>query len=473
MEKLRNSRWFVLLIVLTAPFLSLMDIFIINIAIPAIKKGLHSSDAELQIVIAGYLLGYASFMITGGRVGDHFGRKKVFLWGMALFTLASCWCGLSDSALELNIARFLQGASASFMVPQTISFIQVLFTTPKDRAKAIGTFGLVLGLASMLGQFLGGFFTYFHFAVAGWRLIFFINLPIGIVAFIAGWLFIKETPLHTGAKFDISGAVILSLALFALIIPIIQGRELGWPQWCIAGLILSIVLFIWFVIDQKRKLKNEKVPLIDMNLFRIKDLNIGLLCVLFCYMVYNSYLLISTLLLQNGYHFNSLLTGCMFVMFGVGFSFSSFFAMQLVTKIGKTVLQIGTIVMMISIGLQIFMFSKATISPQKVFLLVLLHGLSAGWVMPPIMNVTLKSVPHHFAGAASGLYATVQQASGALGISIIGGVFFNKLSTNKSIPDYHLAFRYGAGLEFLMLTILFILFLFIPGGKTSAHHISE
>ncbi|SDS72096.1 drug resistance transporter, EmrB/QacA subfamily [Mucilaginibacter mallensis] len=473
MEKLKASRWFALLIVLAAPFLSLMDIFIVNIAIPAIRKGLHSSDAELQIVIAGYLLGYASFMITGGRAGDHFGRKKIFLWGMAVFTLASCWCGLSRSAFELNTARFLQGGSASFMVPQTISYIQLLFTEPKDRAKAIGTFGLILGLASMLGQFLGGFFTYYHFAIAGWRLIFFINLPIGIAAMIAAWFFIEEIPLHIGAKFDLSGSVILSLALFALIIPIIQGRELGWPLWCVLGLILSFVLFAWFIVDQNKKLKEKKEPLVDLNLFKIRDLNIGLLCVLFCYMVYNSYLLISTLVLQNGYHFNALLTGCMFVMFGVGFSFSSFFAMRLVTKIGKTVLQAGTIVMMISLGLQIFMFSGSIIAPQIVFLLVLLHGMSAGWVMPPIMNVTLRSVPHHFAGAASGLYATVQQASGALGVSIIGGVFFNKLSANKSSPDYHVAFRNGAGLELLMLGIMFVLLLFIPSGKTSGHYITE
>jgi EmrB/QacA subfamily drug resistance transporter len=472
-EKLSSSRWFALLIVLTAPFLSLMDIFIINIALPAIKNGLHSSSAELQIVIAGYLLAYASFMITGARAGDLFGRKKIFLWGMAIFTLASCWCGLSNSALELIIARFLQGASASFMVPQTISYIQLLFTDPKDRAKAIGTFGFILGLASMMGQFLGGFFIYYHFAIAGWRLIFFINLPIGIVSIIAAWFFIEETPLHKCEKFDLSGAAILSLALFALIIPIILGRELGWPPWCILGLIFSFVLFYWFIIDQKKKLKEKRAPLIDLNLFKIRDLDIGLLCVLFCYMVYNSYLLISTLILQNGYHFNALLTGCIFVMFGVGFSFSSSFAMRLATKIGKAVLQIGTIAMMVSLALQIIIFSETAISPQIVFPLVLLQGMSAGWVMPPIMNVTLKSVPHKFAGAASGLYATVQQASGALGVSIIGGVFFNKLSANSAMPNYPLAFRYGAGLEFLMLVILFILLLFIPGGKTSVQHISE
>jgi EmrB/QacA subfamily drug resistance transporter len=467
MERLSNSRWFSLVIVLTAPFLSLMDIFIINIAIPAIKKGLHSSNAQLQIVIAGYLLGYASFMITGGRAGDHFGRKKIFLWGMAVFTLASCWCGLCASALELNIARFLQGASASFMVPQTISYIQLLFAEPKARAKAIGIFGFTLGLASMLGQFLGGFLTYYHFAVAGWRLIFFINLPIGVAAMIAAWFFVRETPLHTGAKFDISGSAILSLALFALIIPIIEGRESGWPFWCIAGLALSIILFAWFIVDQKRKLNQKSVPLVNFNLFRIKDLNIGLLCVLACYMVYNSYLLISTLVLQNGYHFNALLTGCMFVMFGLGFSVSSFFAMRLVTRIGKVVLQAGTLAMIASLSLQLWFFSQPLVTPQLVFALILLQGISAGWVMPPIMNITLRSVPEQFAGAASGLYATVQQAAGALGVSIIGGMFFDHL------PNFHAAFRYGAGAELLMLFIILLLLYFVPAGGVETNNLSE
>src|SRR6201989_790124 len=128
-----KNRWIQLIIVLSAPLLSVIDVFIINIAIPAIKKGVHATDAETQLVIAGYLLGYAAFLITGGRAGDHFGRKKVFFLGMLAFTIASCLCGLSSTPLQLNITRFFQGLSASFMVPQTIAFIQVLFPQPKER----------------------------------------------------------------------------------------------------------------------------------------------------------------------------------------------------------------------------------------------------------------------------------------------------------------------------------------------------
>jgi EmrB/QacA subfamily drug resistance transporter len=467
MRTIKDPRWLVLIIILTAPFLSLMDVFIINIAAPAIEKGLQASDSELQLVIAGYLLGYASFLITGGRFGDHFGRKRMFIWGMTAFTLASCWCGVSRSPMELNIARFLQGGSASFMVPQTISYIQLLFTDAKDRAKAIGAFGLTLGLASMCGQFLGGFFTYYHFVIPGWRLIFFINVPVGLLAVIAAALQLKETQRHAGAKFDISGAIILTLCLFCLIIPIIQGRELNWPLWCQAALALSLLLLMIFISDQKKKLQAGKIPLINLELFRIKDMSLGLLCVLCCYLVYNSYLLISTLVLQLGYHFNSLLTGYIFVMFGVGFSFSAFFAMRLVSRSGKVVVQVGSLVMIISISLQIWLFSRPVIQPQIAFALILLHGLSCGCVMPPLLNITVRSVPPRFAGAASGLYATVQQAAGALGVSIIGGLFFNHSS------DYHNAFRYAAGAELFLLVTLFILLLFIPHGETSADHISE
>src|ERR1700748_195626 len=195
-----NSKWLALMIVLTAPLLSVIDVFIINVAIPSIKKGVHATDGEVQLVIAGYLLGYAAFLITGGRAGDHFGRKRTFFWGMLCFTLTSGLCGLAGSPLQLNITRFFQGVSASFMVPQTIAYIQVLFTDIKERAKAFGMFGITLGAAAVIGQVLGGYLSASHFAIEGWRLIFFINVPIGAVTLWAAQLYLPETKQHVGNK---------------------------------------------------------------------------------------------------------------------------------------------------------------------------------------------------------------------------------------------------------------------------------
>src|ERR1700748_659312 len=247
-----KNKWLELVIVLSAPLLSVIDVFIINVAIPAIKKGVHATDAEVQLVIAGYLLGYAAFLITGGRAGDHFGRKKVFFWGMLAFTVTSCLCGLSVNAFQLNITRFFQGLSASFMVPQTIAFIQILFTEPKERAKAIGMFGITLGIASVTGQVLGGYLSDTHWAIEGWRLIFFINLPIGIATLWATHKYVAETKTNHGSKFDYSGILILTIALFCLIYPLIEGREHGWPLWSIALLITSLFVFVYFFRDQKR-----------------------------------------------------------------------------------------------------------------------------------------------------------------------------------------------------------------------------
>ena len=236
--KTTNNKWLELIIVLAAPLLSVIDVFIINIAILTIKKGIHATDGEMQFVIAGYLLGYAAFLITGGRAGDHFGRKKVFFWGMLAFTVASCLCGLSQSALQLNVTRFFQGLSASFMVPQTIAFIQVLFTDTKERAKAFGLYGITLGTAAAIGQVLGGYLSDTHWVIEGWRLVFFINLPIGIITLWATHKYVTETPKHESTKFDYTGIVILTFALFSLIYPLIQGRESGWPLWSFGLLML-------------------------------------------------------------------------------------------------------------------------------------------------------------------------------------------------------------------------------------------
>src|ERR1700743_1293345 len=217
-----KNKWLELIIVLSAPLLSVIDVFIINVAIPSIKKGVHATDAQVQLVIAGYLLGYAAFLITGGRSGDHFGRKKVFFWGMLAFTVASCLCGLSVTSFQLILTRFFQGLSASFMVPQAIAFIQILFTDAKERAKAFGLFGITLGAAAMIGQVLGGYLSDTHGAIEGWRLMFFINLPIGAVPLSRAKPILSDTVTHRSATFDYTGVLILTLALFCLIYPLIE-----------------------------------------------------------------------------------------------------------------------------------------------------------------------------------------------------------------------------------------------------------
>ncbi|WP_343659025.1 MFS transporter [Chryseobacterium sp.] len=421
--KTTNNKWLELIIVLAAPLLSVIDVFIINIAIPTIKKGVHATDGEMQFVIAGYLLGYAAFLITGGRAGDHFGRKKVFFWGMLAFTVTSCLCGLSQSALQLNITRFFQGLSASFMVPQTIAFIQILFTETKERAKAFGLYGITLGTAAAIGQVLGGYLSDTHWMIEGWRLVFFINLPIGIITLWATQKYVTETPRHESTKFDYTGVVILTFALFFLIYPLIQGRESGWPLWSFGLLMLSFVLFVIFIYNQKIKLGNNGNPLIDVRLFKIKDFNIGLTAVLFHFMLHTAYLLLSAVYLQNGLGISALDSGLYFIAPGILFVVSSVMASRLIVKYGKKVLQIGVAILFFAFYLQMTLW-KPGISTGLIIGLMAMWGFGNGLVLPSLLNVALKNVPSRYAGGAAGIYSTFQQTASALGVSVIGGVFF-------------------------------------------------
>ena len=462
-----GSPWLALIIVLTAPLLSVVDTFIVNVAIPSIKKGVHATDAQVQLVIAGYLLGYASFLITGGRAGDHFGRKKVFFWGMFSFTVISCLCGLARTPFELNVTRFFQGMNASFMLPQSIAFIQLLFHDPKERSKAIGYYGLTLGMASIIGQVLGGYFSGLHTFVEGWRLIFFINLPIGILALWATSRYLPETEKNGHQVFDYSGIVILTAGLFCLIIPLILGREAGWPLWSFALLVLSGIIFVIFIYDQKAKRRKQSNPLVDVELFHHKEFNIGLLAVLFQFMAHTSYLMTAAVFFQNGLGFSSLQSGLYFALPGLLFTFSSVLASKLVPTYGKVVVKAGVVMIMIAFLLQILFF-KPGVSSLLIYLLMGTYGFGNGLVLSSLLNIALKSVPHKFTGAAAGIYATFQQTASALGISIIGGVFFYVIKIDPKHINYLKAFDYSTAGNIICLALVWVMLSLLPRVKKEA-----
>ncbi|TDQ08243.1 MFS transporter [Pedobacter metabolipauper] len=469
-----TSPWIALIIVLTAPLLSVIDIFIVNVAIPSIKIGVHASDGQIQLVIAGYLLGYASFLITGGRAGDDFGRKTVFFWGMLSFTVFSCLCGLSQTPLLLNVTRFFQGMSASFMVPQAIAFIQILFTDPKERAKAFGWFGITLGIASIIGQVLGGYLSEIHTFIDGWRFIFFINLPVGLVALWATHHFLPETGRHAKLAFDYSGIAILTLGLFCLIYPLTQGREAGWPLWSIVLLLLSMVSFVYFIYDQKEKLKKGVSPLINMELFNNKDFSIGLIAVLFQFMMHTSYLLTSAVFLQNGLGISSANAGLYFVLPGILFTLSSVTASKLLPRYGKLIPQSGILIIILSFALQIHFF-KSSVSGGIIFILMGIYGMGNGLVLPSLLNLALKGVPQKFAGAAAGVYSTFQQTASALGICIIGGIFYSVADTGSNTWNYTKAFEYSTYANILCLVLTGLMLALLPKAKNDTHelHIAE
>jgi len=456
-----TSRWFSLVIVLTAPLLYVVDIFIINMALSDIQKGVHATNGEVQLVIAGYLLGSASFLMTGGRAGDYLGRKKVFFWAMFFFTLSSCLCGLSNTAAQLNVARFLQGVSSSFMVPQAIAFIQILFTDQKERAKAIGWYGITLSIAAIIGQISGGYLVNTHLAIQGWRLIFFINLPIGTLSLWAIWRFLEETERKTDQKFDYSGALTLAAGLACLIIPLTQGREAGWPAWSISLLAMAAILIPFFIHDQKKKLSRNQYPLIDIRLFRIREFDIGLLAVLFHFMMHTAYLLMAAVYLQKGLHLNAMHCGFYFLLHAVLFMVASAMGSRLIIQYGKRVLQVGLFIILISFSLQIFLLAPPLNAFLPIFLIGI-YGLGNGLVLPSLLTTVLKSIDLKFAGTAAGTFSTFQQTASALGISLIGGMFFYLIGQNPVHPDYFKAFDYGLMANITCLGIVAVMIYLLP-----------
>lgn len=456
-----DNRWLQHFILLTAPLLTVIDVFIVNIAIPSIKQSLDTSDGAVELVIAAYLLGFASFQVTGSRAGDIFGRKKIFLWGMFFFVLTSCICGLAPNATVLIAARFFQGVSGAFMQSQSLAYVQVLFPERKERTKAIGYIGITLGIASVMGQFLGGFFSGLHTFIDGWRFIFLVNLPIGIAAFFLAKKYLENTKLNSEEKFDYSGVTLFTLALGCLIYPLTEGREQGYPLWSFAMLLASLILFYVFIINQKNKLKKQQHPLMDIRLFKIRDYNIGLILLAFYFAMHTSYLLVSTVYLQSGLHTPPFKTGMYFVVNGVLFMLSSFLSVRLVNAFGKKPVQIGVALMITVYMLQIILFNKET--KEITFLVMLsLQGLCGGLVLPSLINLTLKNIPHHFVGIASGMYNTIQQTASSMGICFIGGLFF---TVAKAKNDFVTAFHYSLYAGIACLLIAFVLLYIIEDLK--------
>ncbi|NCD70018.1 MFS transporter [Mucilaginibacter agri] len=431
--------WLILFTILLAPLITVIDVFIMNVSLPTIQEYFKASDAAVQGIIASYLVGYSVFLITGSRAGDHFGRKKVFMLGLLVFTLASALCGYAATIEQLIVFRFLQGIAAGFAVPQTVTLIQLNFKHGSFRSKALGYYGITLGIASVMGQFLGGYFVTVHWMSEPWRMIFLINVPIGILAVTMATFYIPESKLTRKANFDIGGVLLLTAGLSALIYPIIQGRELGWPTWTFELLAIAFVILFAFIRHQYIRVKKSKSALVPLHLFKIRSFNLGLGMVFFYFALFSAFLLSCALFLQTGHHVAPLTSASYFIILGIAFMFSSHWSIKNGSKFGPWILQVACLLLIASFAIQYIWF-RDTFPFAAIIAAFLLYGLGAGLLVPSFLKIALKDVPHEQAGVASGVYSTVQQFSSALGVSMIGGVFFYVLHKQGSFDaGYHAA----------------------------------
>lgn len=449
-----DSKWVTLAVILFAPFLIVTDIFIVNVALATIKSFYHTTLSFVQLVIAAYLIGFTLFMITGSRAGDRFGRKKVYCFGVIGFTISSALCGWAGTIEWLVFFRFLQGVFAAFTMPQALTLMHLSFDKGKDRDKAYGIYGITQGVAAIAGQLLGGYFISSQLISESWRLIFLINIPVGIIATILAFICLKESTRNLLNKFDIAGVILLSLSLLGIIFPITRGRELGFPIWSIAMFVCGLAMFALFIRNQHKKTSAGAPVLINTNLFNHRKFNLGLLCVFFFFGEHNGFLLNCTMLFQDGYKFSAVSASYLFLSFGLGFIFASSWSIRNASKYGARMLQGGCLLMLLALLAQRFMFTE--LRPQVLVILatLLLYGLGNGLVLPSILNISLQGINHELAGTASGVYSTVQQLSSALGVSVIGGVFFSLL---QHLKGYAAAFISSGTVMIIYLVMVTVL----------------
>jgi len=426
-------RWLTLAVLLLAAFMNLLDISIVNIAIPAIQRSLHSSYADVQWALAGYTLAYALVLITGSRLGDIFGRRRLFLIGVSGFTLMSALCGAAQSPGMLIACRVAQGAMGAIMMPQVLSMIQVIFPAT-ERIKALAAFGVTAGLGTVSGPLLGGLLTQHDLFGLDWRPIFLINVPVGIVAVAASALLMRESRAPSPPRLDPGGVALISAALLLLLYPLVQGRQLGWPAWTFASMAAAVPMFAAFIFYERVKDRRDSSPLLRLSLFRRRAFAIGIAIAITFFLGVTSFALILTLFLQIGLGFEPLHAGLTFLPFSAGVLVASAAAARLAPRFGRGVTMTGALIMaagMVALIGIVHHYGGAVTTMEMVPALVA-AGLGMGTVLAPLADILLDGVQHQDAGSASGIFNTSLQLGASIGVAIIGVIFFGLLGSQSA-----------------------------------------
>ncbi|HET6185617.1 MAG TPA: MFS transporter [Trebonia sp.] len=405
-------------------FMNVFDFFAVNVATPVLHRNLGSGPPALELIVGGYGLTFSLGLVTGGRLGDRYGRRRVFFAGMAAFTMASAASGLAPTSTTLVVARLFQGAAAAMMVPQVLSIIRVSFPV-RERRIALGLYGMTIAVGQVSGQALGGILLSANIADLSWRPIFLVNVPVAAATFAFGFRRVPESRSPTRPSLDLAGVGLLTLATGLLIIPIVEGGSLGWPPWCwlfLAAVPLAGAAFTWRE-HRLRATQPPRQPLVDLGLFLSRDFRRGLFVNLTLYATISSFFFLLGLYLQTGRGESPLAAGLTFVPLAVGNFVASLSSSRLVERYGRTTLTAGAALQIVGL-----LMLLAAADPRQPIALVLggvtLFGLGQGLLIPPIIGVVLSRIPVTDSGAASGVLVTVQQMAGTIGLALVSLAFF-------------------------------------------------
>jgi EmrB/QacA subfamily drug resistance transporter len=436
-------RWIALASVLTGLFMILLDLSIVTVAIPAIRDNLGADNADIQFVVAGYGLAYAVMLITGGRLGDLYGRKRLFMVGMGGFVVASALCGLAQSAVMLDLSRVVQGLMAALMYPQVYSVIQVAFP-PRERGRAFGLVGAVIGIATITGPLVGGLIIRGDLTGDAWRWIFLVNVPIGIGSLAVASRVVSESRAPGATRLDLTGVALATAALGLLVYPLVQGQSSGWPAWTFTCIALSPVVLAIFV-GYERSLPPSRFPLVQLSLFKIPSFRLGVVISAAFLAGVPSFFFVFVLLLQTGLGYSALHAGLTTVPWTAGVAVASILSAKIASRLGKWTIVIGSALLVAgTLGIIYTLHLRGVkLASYDLIPSFLVAGAGLGTVIAPLLNVILGGVPSRDAGSSSGVLTTFQQLGGAIGVAIVGVVFFSLVSGTapRSVADVTPALR--------------------------------
>lgn len=424
-----------LLTLLLGAALNIIDFFIVNVALPTIGADLNASAATLELVVAGYGVAYAVLLVLGGRLGDAFGRRRMFRLGLLAFTVTSLVCGLAPDAVTLVLARVTQGAAAALVMPQVLSLIQA-GTSGDRRARAMGLYGANAGVSMVIGQVLGGVLVAADVAGLGWRTIFLVNVPIGLAGLILVRRTVPESRASDPVGVDRWGTVLLGATLLCLLVPLTEGRALGWPVWTYGLLAAVPVLAVALAAAERRMERSGGVPLLPPSVLRLPSMRRGLLVAVPFFTGFGAFMFVCAVTLQEGLGLGPLGAGLALAPLAVGFLGTSLFNARLVARLGRWVVVSGLAVQTAGLLLMLgtVLSGWPELSVADFLPAALLCGIGQGMTVTTVIRLVLSQVPADRAGVGSGVLTTTQQASLALGVATLGGLFA-ELSPGLGVRD--------------------------------------
>lgn len=416
-------------VLLMASFMNMIDVTIVNVALPSMQKNLGVSEAGIEWVVAGYILAFALGLLPFGRYGDIVGKKRIFLIGVTAFSLASLLCGLAANVEMLIVSRVIQGVAGAVMTPQVLALAQIMFP-PKERAVAFSLFGLTAGLASVAGPVTGGTLIHLNLWGLDWRPIFLINVPIGIACVIAGRYLIPDIKGNPNLRNDWVGIGIAAISIFCLIFPLIEGRGFGWPAWCFAMMAAFVVFALVFVWWERRQNARGAAELVPLGLMKNGNFVAASLGAMVFFSAMPGFFLILAVFLQSGYQLNPLESGLTTIPFPVGVLIASVVTGRLGGRSPRLRIVLGAALLIVAALM--LRYIVAGVGDQLLrshFILPLfLGGLGTGITISPLFQTALAGVPPRDAGSGSGALQSIQQMGGAFGVAIISQIFFSLIA---------------------------------------------